>query len=84
MLLVWVLPAHRASRYEGLTFHDLRRTSVSAMVHAGVDVHTAMGRAGHSDVRLTLEAYTQASSEADRNAAEAIAARLMVPRPRAI
>ena len=36
-----------------------------------------MGCAGPSDVRLTLEAYTQASSEADQKAGEAIAAALL-------
>jgi integrase len=63
------------ARYVGLTFHDLRRASISAMVHEGVDVGTAKDRAGHSDVRLTLEAYRQASTDADRVAAKKIGRR---------
>jgi hypothetical protein len=41
----------------------------------GVDVKTAQTRLGHSDPRLTLGTYAQASSEADRDAAERVGAR---------
>jgi integrase len=64
-----------ATRYVGLTFHDLRRAASTALVEAGVDVGTAKDRLGHSDVRLTLEVYRQASQDADRAAAEKVGAR---------
>jgi hypothetical protein len=40
------------------------------MVADNVDVKTAMTRFGHSDVRLTIELYAQATTEADHRAAE--------------
>lgn len=59
------------------TFHDLRRTSATGLVAAGVDVKTAQSRLGHSQVRLTLELYAQAVTEQDRNASDVLAAVLM-------
>jgi integrase len=66
----------RARRhYKGLTFHDLRRASASALVAQGVDINTAQARLGHSDPRLTLALYAQAtSSAADRSAADLVGA----------
>ena len=58
---------------EGLTFHDLRAWHATALVGAGVDVRTAQARLGHSDPRLTLAVYAQASSAADRAAADRVA-----------
>lgn len=75
---VW-LPACRAADVEGLTFHDLRRANATALVAAGVDLKTAQVRLGHSDPRLTLAVYAQATTEGDRRAAEAVADRLMAP-----
>jgi integrase len=71
---VWV-PAVATAGLEGLGlgFHDLRRASATNMVHAGVDVRTAQHRLGHSDPRLTLGVYAQATTEADRAAAEVLA-----------
>ena len=63
--------------YHGTTFHDLRRTSATGLVAAGVDVKTAQSRLGHSQVRLTLELYAQAVTEQDRKASDALAAVLM-------
>jgi len=62
---------------ESLGFHDLRRTNATAMVLDGVDVKTAQARLGHSDPRLTLAIYAQATGEGDRSAAEKLGARLM-------
>jgi integrase len=62
---------------EGLNFHDLRRTNATAMVAEGVDVKTAQARLGHSDPRLTLAIYAQATTEGDRRAAERLGAKLM-------
>lgn len=65
------------NHYEGPTFHDLRRTSATGLVAAGVDVKTAQSRLGHSQVRLTLELYAQAVTEQDRKASDTLADRLM-------
>ena len=58
--------------YTGLTFHDLRRANATGLVLAHVDLKTAQTRLGHSDPRLTLGVYAQASNEADRAAADAL------------
>lgn len=77
---VW-LPACATAGVDGLGFHDLRRADATALVAAGVDLKTAQTRMGHSDVRFTLAVYAQATTEADRSAAEAVGARLMTPAP---
>jgi integrase len=71
---VW-LPATLNAGLNGLTFHDLRRTNATALVLDGVDLKTAQTRLGHSDPRLTLAVYAQATSEADRAAANALGRR---------
>jgi len=73
---VW-LPAVELADLDGIGFHDLRRTNATAMVLDGVDVKTAQARLGHSDPRLTLAIYAQATGEGDRSAAEKLGARLM-------
>lgn len=73
---VWE-PAVKAAGLDGLNFHDLRRTNATAMVAEGVDVKTAQARLGHSDPRLTLAIYAQATTEGDRSAASKLGARLM-------
>jgi len=73
---VWE-PAVSAAGLNGLNFHDLRRTNATAMVAEGVDVKTAQVRLGHSDPRLTLAIYAQATTEGDRSAARKLGARLM-------
>lgn len=71
------LSAVELAGLDGLGFHDLRRTNATAMVLDGVDVKTAQARLGHSDPRLTLAIYAQATGEGDRSAAEKLGARLM-------
>lgn len=71
---VW-LPATKRVGLEGLGFHDLRRACATYMVLDGLDPKTAQGRLGHSDPRLTLAVYAQATSEGDRRAATALAGR---------
>jgi integrase len=66
--------------YDGPTFHDLRPTSATGLVAAGVGVKTAQNRLGHSQVRLTLELYAQAVTEQDRKASDTLAAVLMLRR----
>jgi integrase len=72
-------PAVKAVGMAGLNFHDLRRTNATAMVAEGVDVKTAQARLGHSDPRLTLAIYAQATTEGDRSAASKLGARFMGP-----
>ncbi len=43
----------------------------------GVDVKTVQSRLGHSDPRLTLAVYAQATTEADRAAADLLGSRFM-------
>jgi integrase len=75
---VWE-PAAEAVGMAGLNFHDLRRTNATAMVAEGVDVKTAQARLGHTDPRLTLAIYAQATTEGDRSAASKLGARFMGP-----
>lgn len=63
--------------YHGPGFHDLRRTSATALVVDGVDVKTAQYRLGHSSPVLTLEVYAQAVPAAERRAADALGERFM-------
>lgn len=48
--------------------HDLRYTFATLIYESGVDVKTAMFYLGHADVRMTMNLYTQFSTE-KRNAA---------------
>ena len=73
---VW-LPATARAGLSKVTFHDLRRANATALVLDGVDLKTAQTRLGHSDPRLTLAVYAQATSEADRSAADALGRRFL-------
>src|SRR5262249_32927363 len=77
---VW-LPATIQAGCEGAGFHDHRRANATGLVLAGVDLKTAETRLGHSDPRLTIAVYAQATTEADRAAADALGAHFSsVPR----
>lgn len=69
-------------RYEGLSFHDLRRANATGLVAEGVDVKTAQTMLGHSEARLTLDVYAQAVVKLGEAAAEAMGARFLVPSAR--
>jgi integrase len=71
----WVAATVEAGLPKGFGFHDLRRANATGLVAEGVDVRTAQTRLGHSDVRLTLEVYARATTEADRAAAETVGRR---------
>lgn len=75
---VW-RPATTKAGLAGLGFHELRHAAASAMVAAGVDLRTAQVRLGHSDPRLTLSVYAQASPESDRAAADRLGAHFLGP-----
>lgn len=65
-----------------LGFHDLRRLNATEMVRLNVDIKTAQHRLGHSDPRLTLAVYAEATTEADVEAAGRLGTRLLAPRRR--
>jgi integrase len=70
---VW-LPAVKRTELGSVGFHDLRRANATSLVTSRVDLKTAQTRLGHSDPRLTLGLYAQATTDADRAAADAIGA----------
>ena len=78
---VW-RPAVATAGLTGLTFDDLRRAAATGLVAEGVDLKTAQTRLGHADPRLTLAIYAQATTEADRAAADRLGARFMPGRER--
>jgi integrase len=80
---VWK-PAATAAGVPDAGFHDLRRTIVTALVTANVDMKTAKDRLGHSDARLTLAVYAQATSEADQVAAERLGSKFCRRAPQVI
>jgi integrase len=69
----WVAACESAG-LGGLTFHDLRRANATALVLDNVDLKTVQTRLGHSDPRLTLGVCAQASTVADRAAADSLGA----------
>lgn len=73
---IWY-PARERAGLEWLQFHDLRRANATGLVHEGVDLKTAQTRLGHTDPRLTLAIYAQATTEADRAAADALGERFL-------
>ncbi len=52
-----------------LRYSVFRSRVWAAMVTGGVDVRTAQNRLGHSDPRLTIGLYAQATTGADASAA---------------
>jgi len=73
---IWY-PARERASLEWIQFHDLRRANATGLVHEGVDLKTAQTRLGHTDPRLTLAIYAQATTEADRAAADALGERFL-------
>jgi integrase len=71
---VWA-PATQRAGLAGANFHDLRRAAATLLVAEGVDLKTAQTRLGHSDPRLTIGIYAQASSQSDRDAADRLSRR---------
>jgi len=69
---VW-RPACRRAGLAGLGFHDLRRSSATVMVANGVSVRDAQQILGHSDPRLLLGVYAQATEVGMRSATDAAA-----------
>jgi integrase len=78
---IWY-PARQQARVEWAQFHDLRRANATGLVLEGIDLKTAQTRLGHTDPRLTLGIYAQATTEADRQAAERLGERFLPRRNR--
>jgi len=57
-----------------IRFHDLRHTSASLALAAGVAMKVVSDRLGHSTTGITADLYTHVSPAVSRDAAEAIAA----------
>jgi integrase len=55
-----------------VTFHALRHTHASQLIHVGVDIVTISKRLGHAKPDITLRIYAHLFSEDDRKAAAAI------------
>ena len=56
--------------------HDLRHTSASLLLAAGVNARVISARLGHSTVAFTLDTYSHLLPDADSEAAEKLAAML--------
>lgn len=57
---------------EDVTMHDLRRTSSTHAVAAGVDLRTLAGRLGHSDLKMLQRHYAALVNSAEVGAADKI------------
>jgi integrase len=55
-----------------VTYHALRHTHASQLIHAGVDIVTISKRLGHSKPDITLRVYAHLFANDDSKAAEAI------------
>jgi len=54
----------------GVTPHDLRHTSVSLCVEAGLTLLTISKRLGHKDIRTTANNYAELFAISDKEAGE--------------
>jgi integrase len=68
---VWPAAA-RSIGVPEITFHALRHTHASQLIHAGLDVVTISKRLGHSSPTITLSVYAHLFSNDDSKAARAI------------
>lgn len=78
----WVTGTFRRTRAQlGLThvrLHDLRHLHASRLLSLGIDVRTVAGRLGHANAATTLKVYAHFQPIADRRAADAIGADLLL------
>src|SRR5262245_45010908 len=58
-------------RFPGLRFHDLRGNPETALLDAGVPVHTVAARCGHDPAEL-LRSYAKRPKKPDKTAADII------------
>ena len=72
----------RRSGFDGLRFHDLRHTSATLALKAGIPAKVVSERLGHSKVAFTLDTYAHVLPDMEQAAAEAMDS--MIPSPEAI
>ncbi|KNF06980.1 site-specific recombinase XerD [Gottschalkia purinilytica] len=53
-----------------ITFHQLRHTSATILINAGLNIKALSARLGHSNTSTTLNIYSHALKSADKTAAE--------------
>ena len=70
-------PGRKQAGVPWAQFHDFGRANATGLVLEGMDLKTAQTRLGHSDPRLTLGIYAQATTEADQQAAERLGERFL-------
>jgi integrase len=56
----------------GVTFHSLRHSHASQLIHEGVDIVTISKRLGHATPDITLRVYAHLFQKDDHKAAAAI------------
>ena len=66
----------RAALLPRIPLHGLRHTYATLALASGVNPRIVSGRLGHATVALTLDVYSHVLPQADREAAEKIAALL--------
>ena len=62
----------RAAGFEGLGFHDLRRTAATVMLGAGIHPKVVSERLGHATIAITLDTYSHVLPDMQREAAAAM------------
>ena len=70
--------------FTGLRFHDLRHTSATLLLAAGVDVKTIASRLGHSSAVVTLNTYAHMLRQMDEHAASKMDLLLTARKPSAL
>ncbi|OEH84249.1 hypothetical protein BHU72_12680 [Desulfuribacillus stibiiarsenatis] len=55
---------------KNIRFHDLRHTSATLLINAGVHAKTISERLGHSDIKITMNVYGHHLKEADQKSAD--------------
>jgi integrase len=68
---IWI-PATRRSGLDGLKIHDLRKTAITNLVKAGIDLKTVTVLVGHEDIRTTLKHYAKTSPQSLLDATRAL------------
>jgi integrase len=67
-------PAVARAGLEPLTVHDLRRTYITLLFHAGASPVEVSKRVGHADTRTAMEVYASVMQETEQRTTEALAA----------
>lgn len=71
--------AWKRAKLEPLTVHQARHCAISYFIAAGFDLKQVSTRAGHSDIRVTLNRYAHLIPGSERNAADRLSAYLAPP-----